>query len=115
MAQTVDGYFSDLPEARRTRITLLHEMIINEYPDVVIDMHYRMPTYRLGEGWIALANQKNYISLYTCSADHIELFKIQHPTIKTGKGCINFRDRDPLPIEDLVLVVQHAMSRPKGS
>ena len=63
---------------------------------------------------MALANQKHYLSLYTCAPAHIAEFKARHPGIKTGKGCINFRDRDPLPLEDIAQVVRHAIERGKG-
>lgn len=75
-------------------------------------MKFRMPTYTVGAGWVALANQKNYISLYTCGYHHIEGFKVKHPEIKTGKGCINFRDKDELPINDICEVIQHAVQNP---
>jgi hypothetical protein len=37
------------------------------YSDAGIDMGYKMPTYRIGDAWVALANQKQYISLYSCA------------------------------------------------
>jgi hypothetical protein len=58
---------------------------------------------------VALASQKNYISLYTCSAENIATFKEKYGTIKTGKGCINFRDKDEIPLSDLDSVIQNAM------
>jgi len=48
-------------------------------------MKYKMPTYQVGDGWVAIANQKNYISLYTCGYHHIVGFKNNNPGIKTGK------------------------------
>ncbi len=77
-------------------------------------MHYKMPTYRASKGWIAIAYQKHYVSLYTCSPAHLESFKAHHPGIKTGKGCINLRDTDPFPIDDLAGVIRHAIEQPKG-
>lgn len=77
------------------------------------DFRYKMPTYSYGDGWVAIANQKSYISLYTCSAEHIEAFKAKHPTYKTGKGCINFRQKDALPLEDVKAVINHAILHPK--
>lgn len=87
----------------------IHKRILKLYPDAVIDMSYRMPTYRRGEGWVALANQKNYISLYTCAESHIETYKSRHPQQKTGKGCINFRARDEIYYDDLENVIRHAI------
>ena len=91
----------------------LHTMISDLYPKAVVDMAYRMPTYRVGDGWVAMANQKHYISIYTCGQHHIEPFKAKYPHIKTGKGCINLRDRDEIPFSDLKLVVRHAIEHPK--
>ena len=73
-----------------------------------------MPTYAVGDGWVAVATQKHYVSLYTCSAAHIAEFKRRHPEIRTGKGCINFSPRAALPVEDVEGVIRHAVERPKG-
>jgi len=40
----------------------------------------------VGDGWVAIANQKHYVSLYTCGYHHIERFKQRCPRIKTGKA-----------------------------
>ena len=109
----VKKYFAAVPEGRRARIEALHELIVGLFPDVHIDMKYKMPTYRSGDGWVAIANQKDYVSLYTCGYHHIEAFKMNNPEIKTGKGCLNFRDRDELPLADIKRVVKHAITRPK--
>ena len=110
----VEDYFAAVPAARQRRIRDLHELILSLYPHARVDLQYRMPTYHVDAGWVALANQKNYVSLYTCGYHHISEFKARHPGIKTGKGCINLRDRDPLPLEDLRAVVRHAIEKPKG-
>jgi len=109
----VADYFAAIPENRKARINELHSLIISLYPDAVVDLKYKMPTYRVGEGWVALANQKNYISLYTCGYHHIEVFSKNNPEIKTGKGCINFRDKDRLAHRDIKAVVRHAIDHPK--
>lgn len=105
----VKKYFELVPEGRKARIKKIHSLILQLYPKAVRSMKYRMPTYEVGEGWVALANQKRYVSFYTCDARHIDEFKKKHPTIKTGKGCINFQDKDKLPLADLKQVVSHAM------
>lgn len=108
------AYFDALPADRKDRVEALHALVIELFPQAVIDMRYKMPTYTVGEGWVAIANQKNYISLYTCSAAHLEDFKKQHPDIKTGKGCINFRDRDAIPEPAVKVVIKQAIANPKG-
>ncbi len=109
----IENYFKTVSVDRRERFNILHSLIVKLYPAVVVDMSYKMPTYKVGEGWVALANKKNYISLYTCSHHHIESFKENNPGIKTGKGCINFKDKDDLPIKDIKQVIKHAIEQPK--
>ena len=113
MHNDVADYFAAISEERQARINELHNLILNLYPDAVVDLKYKMPTYRVGEGWVALANQKHYISLYTCGYHHIEAFRNNNPQIKTGKGCINFRDNDRLVIRDIKAVIKHAIDHPK--
>lgn len=110
----VEAYIAAVPEGRRARIRALHGLILALYPQARVDLAYRMPTYHVDAGWVALANQKNYVSLYTCGYHHISEFRDRHPGIKTGKGCINLRDRDDLPMDDLRAVVRHAIEQPKG-
>ena len=93
----------------------IHKRILKLYPDAVVDMSYRMPTYRYGKGWVALANRKNHISLYTCAESHIETYKSRHPQQKTGKGCINFRVRDEIYYDELEDVIRHAIEFPGHS
>ena len=114
MKPEVEAYFSAIPDPRQEIVATLHQMIMQLYPQAELDMRYRMPTYHVDAGWVAVANQKHYVSLYTCGYHHISDFKARHPEIKTGKGCINLRDRDPLPLEDLRAVVRHAIENPKG-
>ena len=64
------------------------------------------------DGWVAIANQKHYVSLYTCGYHHIEDFKNAYPKVRTGKGCINFREKDELPLDALADVVRHAIEHP---
>ncbi len=113
MNNDVEQYLAAVSPERRSRLDILPQIITSSFPLVVVDMKYKMPTYHLGEGWVAIANQKNYVSLYTFGYHHIEQFKAKHPQIKTGKGCLNFRDRDPLPLEDIRAVVEHAINHPK--
>lgn len=110
MDDEVAAYFDAVPGARQERLLALHELIRKAHPSAALDLSYRMPTYKAANGWVAIANQKSYVSLYTCSASHIAAFKARHPGIRTGTGCINFRDKDPLPLRDIAAVVRRAMS-----
>ena len=105
----IDDYVAEIPEARRGRVMAIIDLILSLYPDATASMRYRTPTFETESGWVSVANQKSYISLYTCAEVHIAEFKAKHPEIKTGKGCINFRDSDDIPLEDLRSVISSAM------
>ena len=102
-------YIESATEFRRERLLVLMQLIKQLYPDAQESMQYKMPTYTSANGWVAVANQKSYVSLYTCAAKHLVSFKAAHPKIKTGTGCINFRDKDSIPLSDLELVIHSAM------
>ena len=111
--RAVQLYLDAVPDGHRDIVLQLHSLILDLYPEATVDMTYKMPTYRLGDGWVALANRKQYVSLYTCGEHHIATFRSRYPDIKTGKGCINLRRRDPVPVAALQQVVRHAMQQQK--
>jgi uncharacterized protein YdhG (YjbR/CyaY superfamily) len=106
----VSNYIEKLPKERAERFNSIHSLIVKLFPNAEQSMQYKMPTFSLGEHWVALANQKNYLSIYTCNAQHLTAFKKKHPEIKTGKGCINIKDNDQFEIEDLTSVITSALS-----
>ncbi len=114
MNSDVRQYLPSVPEPRKPRLQKLHDLILESYPQATIDLSYRMPTYKVGDGWVAIANQKHYVSLYTCGAHHLARFREKYPAIKTGKGCITFRDSDPLPEAAIRQVIKHAIEHPKA-
>jgi uncharacterized protein YdhG (YjbR/CyaY superfamily) len=106
---TYDDYLEKIPEHRKERFTKLLNLVTGLYPDAKPSMKYKMPTFTMGNSWVVLANQKSYISLYTCSAEHLKEFKMKYPKVKTGKGCVNIRDKDDFPLSDLASVISSAM------
>lgn len=106
---SIEEYIQTVPDTRRPKFETILYLIRGLYPDAEESMKYKMPTFQNKAGWIAVANQKSYISVYTCMEQHIADFKTRHPHIKTGKGCINFRDKDDIPLDDLKPVVVSAM------
>ncbi|HSO06077.1 MAG TPA: DUF1801 domain-containing protein, partial [Pelomicrobium sp.] len=85
-------------------------LIVRLYPRAKVSMQHRMPTYALGPNTIAWGNQKGYLSVYTCAAERIARFRARYPRVPAGKGCLNFRDRDPFPLEALEDVVHAALA-----
>jgi uncharacterized protein YdhG (YjbR/CyaY superfamily) len=106
---TMDQYMAKVPGDRRGRMELLIGSIRSWFPDAEISMKFKMPTFEIGDNWVAVGNRKNYISLYTCMEEHIAPYIENHPGIKYGKGCINFRDRDEIDYGALRAVVTNAL------
>ena len=113
---TIDEYMDKMPLDRRERIMEIIWHIKKWFPDAVVTMKYNMPTIENNGNWVAVANQKNYISLYTCSQEHIAPYIEKHPDIRHGKGCINFGDKDEIRYGDLKNAVSSAMNadKPRG-
>jgi len=98
-------YLSQLPANRSERLTSLHCFIVAQFPEVKLSFKYKMPTYESGSGWVSIASQKHYVSLYTCERKHIQPYIDAHPGVKCGSGCLNFRDSDTIVLDDLVAVL----------
>ncbi|WP_051686993.1 DUF1801 domain-containing protein [Microbulbifer sp. HZ11] len=107
--QLLAEYVSQLSTWRSERLQKLHNLIVANFPDTSLSMKYRMPTYALGDGWVALASQQSYLSLYTCAREHIQPYLDRHPSVKCGTGCLNFRDSDDIAFEDLRPVIASAL------
>lgn len=106
---TIEEYIANIPAHRVERFEAIRALIKSLYPDVTESMRYKMPTYEHKQGWIAVGNQKAYISIYTCGLQHLQSFKQRYPAIKSGKGCLNLKDKDQFDITDLECVITSAM------
>jgi uncharacterized protein YdhG (YjbR/CyaY superfamily) len=105
----IDAYLATLEPLRHERGEALDALIRAIAPNAAIDMGYRMPTYRRGEHFVAWASQKRCLSVYTCSAERSAAFRAKWPKIKAGVGCVNFKDTDPFPVDDLKTLVRDAL------
>ena len=114
-AASAKEYFAMLPEDRRAPMNFLRAFIRRTVPALKEQFSYNMPGYGSFEyknykgqtmRWpiIALASQKNYISLYVCALEGkkyvAEKYARRLGKVSVGKSCIRFRK-----IEDLNLVV----------
>ena len=114
MENKVTQYIAAMPEKRREKARILHELILQLFPDVQLSMQYKMPTYHIKDNFFAWGNKKSYFSVYTCSRERIAVFKQRHPEIPGGVGCINFRDKDDFPVTSLKIVIRNALSPGKN-
>jgi uncharacterized protein YdhG (YjbR/CyaY superfamily) len=126
-ATSIDDYIGMLTSERREVITTLHEFIQNSAPDLAPHFAYNM----LGYGsfryqnykkelidWpiVALASQKNYISVYVCSLENghylAEIYKDKLGRVSVGKSCIRFKKLSDINLDALKEIIQKAAKAP---
>ncbi len=105
----VQNYIDAIPETHRSLFDRL-QLILELYPDAEIMISYGIPTYKVGrrKRSVYLGLWKNGVSLH---AVDVKPLKQRHPSIKTGKGSLNFKLTDELPEADIRHVIKRAISR----
>lgn len=126
-ARTAAEYFSALPNERREAMEFLDTFIKKTVPALKPNFIYNMPGYGTFEytnskkqilAWpvIALASQKNYISLYVCAIEDgeyiAEKYKDTLGKVSVGKSCIRFKNIDDLNLPELRKVILKAAKFP---
>lgn len=126
-AKTVKDYLKAVPPERKEAVEFLHAFIQKTVPKLKPHFAYNM----LGYGafpyknykneqieWpvIALANQKNYISLYVCAVDNgkyiAEKNKKELGKVSVGKSCIRFKKVSDINLDALKKVLKLAEKNP---
>jgi hypothetical protein len=122
-ATTPEEYIEMLEEPRKSEVKRVHQMIVRLAPDLKPHImsgmlaygkyHYKSSSGREGE-WmpIALASQKNYISLYVCAVRDggryvTDEYREKLPKADIGKSCVRFKrvsDLDEAALEDMIRV-----------
>jgi len=124
---TVKEYLESVPEDRKELITFLHEFIQKSAP--ALKPHFASNMIGYGSfkyknykkeiiDWptVALANQKNYVSIYVCAVDAgeyiAEKYKDKLGNVSVGKSCIRFKKKADINLEMLKEVIQLAAKNP---
>lgn len=126
-AASITEYMATLPEERKVVIEYLHKLIQQECPTLKPLFAYNMLGYGTFKyknykkeiiDWptLALANQKNYISLYVCAVDGkeylAEKYKDQLGKVSVGKSCIRFKKIEDVNIKTLIKIIKMAEKSP---
>ena len=126
-ARTVKEYFDALPKERKEPMEFLHKFIQRTAPKLKSSFSYNMPgygdfTYKNYKkeiiNWpiIALASQKNYISIYVCALEKgkylAEKYKKELGKVSVGRSCIRFKKLEDLNLETLKKIIKLAEKNP---
>ena len=106
----VDGYLEGLSPDRRDRVASVRALVRDVYPDISEGIEWRMPVFRRGDKWVAVASQKSYVSLYLGCEPLAARVAASNPKLKHGKGCVNVRDTVAMPTEALRLAIREALA-----
>ena len=126
-AKSVEGYLANVPPERKPIIDFMHELIQKTVPDLETHFAYNMLGYgkfayidykKREMEWpiIALANQKNYVSLYVCAIEDGEYIAEKHKDklgkVSVGKSCIRFKKLEDLELDEIKKVLKLAAKSP---
>lgn len=124
-AKIPEEYIAMLVEPRKSDIQKIHDFIRKTVPElkpyIISGMigygtyHYKGKSGREGE-WciVALASQKNYISVYVCATDGKEYVAEKHKQdlapASVGKSCIRYKKIEDINWDALKKVIQEGAS-----
>lgn len=124
---TVEDYLAKVPKERRDLMLFLHNFIKKTVPKLKSHFAYNMLGYgsfpylnhkkeKIQWPVIALANQKNYVSLYVCAVDKgqyiAEKYKKELGKVSVGRSCIRFKKLEDLNLPALKKVLMLAAKSP---
>ena len=126
-AKTVQEYLSAVPDERKEIMLFLHNFIQKTAPKLKPHFAYNMlgygsfkyKNYKKEEiDWpiIALASQKNYISLYVYAVKDgqyiAEKYKKELGKVSVGRSCIRFKKIEDVNLPVLKKVIQEDVKNP---
>ncbi|MBP9667251.1 DUF1801 domain-containing protein [Candidatus Saccharibacteria bacterium] len=125
-AHTVEEYLDSVPAERKDAVNFLHEFIQKSAPDLAPHFAYNMLGYgtfhyidrktKQPKPWpiVALANQKNYISLYVCACKDgqylAEKYTADLGKVSVGRSCIRIKKINDIHLPTLQMLLQEAQT-----
>lgn len=106
-----EQYLASLPPQRRIEIERVWQVVRQHMPDgYVEEIGPKFLSFKAGDDWyVALASQKNYISLYLMPLYVFPELKAKLDSsgknLRCGKSCINFKKAEDLPLEVVAEIV----------
>lgn len=126
-AKTVEEYLANIPDERKDLVLFLHNFIQKTSPKLTPHFAHNMIGYgsfpyknykkeMITWPTIALANQKQYVSIYVCSIvdrEYIaEKYKGELGKVSVGKSCIRLKKLEDLNLKTLRKIIKLAEKNP---
>lgn len=114
MAGPVDDYIAALTPLRAERVAVVRRLAHAAFPDIAESIDWKMPVFRHGERYVAVASQKQYLSVYLGCQPLAAQVVASDPQLKGGKACVNIRDSVAMPEAALAAAIAEALGAPAG-
>ncbi len=126
-AKSVEEYLATVPEERKEAFLALHNFIQKSVPNLKPYFASNMIGYGSFKyrnykkeiiDWpiIALANQKQYISIYVCSvidSEYVaEKYRKELGKVKVGRSCISIKKLEDINLPTLDKILKEAAQNP---
>ncbi len=105
---TVEEYIGALPEDRRAGVGLLRQAVNAAAPGATETIAYGMPALRShgGQFLVSYAAYKKHYSLFPASGAVVEALGDALTPYLAGRGTIQFKASDPLPLALVARIVE---------
>lgn len=128
--KTVEEYLASVPDERKEMLHYLHDFIQKVVPKQKVHFATNMIGYgafpyvkykkeQIEWPLIALANQKNYVSVYVCALNRAkkgeyiaESYADELGKVSVGKSCIRFKKLEDINLKTLKKVLKEAEKNP---
>ncbi len=100
MVEDVQGYVDQIAGEHRALFDRVNGLILEAYPDAVVKLSYKIPSYWRGRRKLYVGVWKHGLSVYGWPQGTEAAFIGRHPELKTSKGTIQIRPRDAAGISD---------------
>ncbi len=109
---SVDNYFSRLPEPARTTLQSVRAAILSACPNDTIEaISYGIPTFKHNGSIVAIAAFKNHCSLFPMSYFVIDKFRAELSRFEVSKGTVRFPVDKPLAASLLKKIVKARLAQ----
>jgi uncharacterized protein YdhG (YjbR/CyaY superfamily) len=110
MANPVDDYIAALAPLRAERVAMVRRLAHAAFPDIAESIDWKMPVFRRGDRYVAVASQKQYLSVYLDCKPLAAQVIASDPKLKGGKSCVNIRDNVAMPEAVLAVAIAEALT-----
>lgn len=104
--ESVDEYINAFPEATRSLLKQLREIIKAKAPNASETIAYGMPAYKTnGKPLVYFAGYDKHIGFYATPTGHAA-FAAELKKYKQGKGSVQFPLHEPIPFDLIAQIVE---------